>query len=184
MREFSDDALSPFSCQDVNFNITNPVIFSLRESDKPAFTRHTLRLSWDSRQLRFGYPITDDALIRFCNEFPLDENSFGLLHDGALEGAAIVVQDFKEPSCFELALTLAPSFRNKGWGTKLVEAALQQAHRNGKKHMCVDYGYGNLAMEKLCRKFPGGAIRDGGTYHKVIDVQGWNRVSRDRNSAS
>lgn len=156
-------------------------IFPLTEADRGEFIAHMLRLDSQARARRFGAPIADSQLIAMCERFPLNNScSWGLFIWGELRGAVQVLA-YPERTRAEMAISLAPELRGRGWGKNLTLSALECAHAVGVTCMEINYQRENVAMARICGGLPGSVVASGCEATKLVDLVEWAKMSMTPN---
>lgn len=128
-------------------------LFSLQESDRPALLKHLLSLDADARRLRFGVLLSDEAIARIAQQLPLADQSLGLFVWGELKGCAHLIKIDHELA--ELALSLSPDMRGRGWGRILFDELIERASCKRLKTVEIQYLLENRPMHRLASRLPG-----------------------------
>lgn len=129
-------------------------IYSLTEADRPAYEAHLLGLDSAARRLRFGLSLPDDSLLDISRKLPLENVSLGLFLWGDLKGC-VQVLPLGRPGSAELAVSVSPDARGRGWGSILVAEALARAHDRHFSEVEILYLRENTAMHRIARTLPG-----------------------------
>lgn len=129
-------------------------IFRLTEADRPALIAHLLSLDSEGRRRRFGLALRDESIVEIASKLPLDTQCLGLFVWGELKGC---VQVLGEPggSRQELAVSLSPEMRGRGWGKELVQLALSRAKDRRVEQVDIQYLAENAAMHRIAGAYPG-----------------------------
>jgi len=144
-------------------------IYRLTEADREAFHAHMLSLDKDARRLRFGAALPDDTLLSLVARMPLEDGSFGLFMWGELKGCVLMLP-YGKPGHVELAVSLSPDMRGRGWGTILVAAALERAGDRHQSHVEIMYLRGNQAMHRIACRLPGKSESCAQEVHKFVPL--------------
>lgn len=129
-------------------------IYPLTEADRAAYETHMLGLDSAARRLRFGIALPDDTLLSVTRRLPLDGVSQGLFLWGELKGC-VQVLPLGKPGQAELAVSVSPEMRGRGWGRILVDAALERACDRRFEQVEILYLRENVAMHRIARTLPG-----------------------------
>lgn len=140
-------------------------IRTLSPRHKPRITSHLLSLSGHDRYLRFGYAATDEQIGRYVESlnFVRDE-IFGVFNRRlklvAMAHLAYSV-DPQWATCAEFGVSVSPSQRGKGLGTKLFAHAEMHARNQGVSMLFIHALSDNVAMLKIARQAGAAVQRDG-----------------------
>lgn len=129
-------------------------IFKLTEADRPAYEKHLLSLDASARRLRFGLSLPDDSLLSIAKKLPLEGCSLGLYVWGELKGC-VQVLPLPGGQQAELAVSISPDLRGRGWGKSLVAAAIERAGDQQKDSVEIFYLRENAAMHRIASRLPG-----------------------------
>lgn len=133
----------------------------LREADRAALETHFLALDADDRRLRFGTPISDDAVRGYVARIDfVRDGLFAAQDDGARIVAAVHVA-FTAGSA-ELGLSVLPGFRGQGLGNALFARAVIHLRNRGAREVFVHCLSENGAMMHLARKHRMRIVHEGG----------------------
>lgn len=152
-------------------------IYPLTEEDRPAYHAHLLSLDNAARRLRFGVSLSDASLLQVAQKMPLGPDGLGLFMKGALVGC-VQVLPLPKPGHAELAVSLSPEMRGRGWGAVLVSAALERARDQRKTHVEIFYLRANDAMHRIASSLPGPLSSHAQECHKQVTL-GYEFVSLD-----
>ncbi len=146
-------------------------VYPLTESDRAAFLAHLKSLDAHSRRLRFGIPVTDWHLERFVCEFDLT-GTMGFFRWGELLGVVSVVA-YRGVPRGELAISILPGLRGRGWGHELVRCALTSAYMQGLQHVDIQFLAENDAMRRVTLALPGERESSCGEMTVTVDLEAW-----------
>lgn len=113
-----------------------------------------LGLDSAARRLRFGVALPDATLLSVTRRLPLENVSQGLFLWGELKGC-VQVLPLGTPGQAELAVSVSPEMRGRGWGRILVDAALERASDRRFEQVEIFYLRENVAMHRIVRGLPG-----------------------------
>ena len=131
----------------------NMVVQKLVPFQRDEIIRHLLQLSPQDRRLRFGAPMTDEAIGKYVKgiEFGRDK-VFGIYeHDLTLSGIAHLALDVDTDTA-ELGLSVVPAQRGKGYGYALLSRAKLHARNLAYKKLYMYCLAENQVMIHLARK--------------------------------
>lgn len=117
--------------------------------------RHLLRLGPKSRYFRFGYPASDDAIMRYCVAANKNPSILcGIYLQSVLRGVVEIRSDpvYWQPEA-ELALSVEDDWQNWGLGSDLMKQALLAARDSGIERLIMIYLSENIRMRNLARNF-------------------------------
>lgn len=129
-------------------------IFRLTEADRPALIAHLLSLDPEGRRRRFGLALQDESIVEIARKLPLDTQCLGLFVWGELKGCVQVIGE-AGGARQELAISLSPEMRGRGWGKELVQMALSRAKDRRVQQVDIQYLAENSAMHRIAGAYPG-----------------------------
>jgi RimJ/RimL family protein N-acetyltransferase len=138
--------------------ITPPV--RLRNTDRDALAAHFLALDADDRRLRFGAPISDDAIRQLEERIDFERDELFGIADDDLRLLGVVHVAFY-PDKAELGLSVLPAARGLGVGNALFERAVMHLTNRGVGEVFVHCLSENGAMMHLATKHGMRVVRDG-----------------------
>lgn len=144
-------------------------VFPLREKDREDFVAHLLSLDAAARRTRFGVALQDETVEAIARKLPLERAGLGLFIWGKLKGCAHLVP--AAPHIAELAISLDPSMRGRGWGKLLVDQVLSRAQDQNLQRVEIQYLRENAPMHRIARTLPGGGWSESSEVCKHVDVQ-------------
>ncbi len=146
-------------------------VYPLSESDRTALLDHLKALDVNSRRLRFGVPVTDWHLERFVAEFDIS-GTMGFFRWGELLGVVSIVT-YRGTHRGELAISILPGLRGRGWGHELVRCALTSAFMQGLQQVDIQFLSDNAAMRSVTRTLPGERESACGEMTVTVDLDAW-----------
>lgn len=135
-----------------------PIYRELRPLEHYLLQDHLLRLSPESRALRFGNPVSERMIENYCrNEGRLMPIICGAFIGDTLRGVVELRFDPDMPrDIAELAISVEDDWQDIGIGTRLMELAHSCARDNGIVRLEVNFLPHNAAMRRLAWKFGAG----------------------------
>lgn len=128
------------------------------------FRNHLLRLSSESRHLRFGAEVSDTYIEDYALH-ALDSNCrvWGFFGPrGNLRGTGELKRFSKKPDCAEAAFTVEDQYRGQGIGSELLSRIIRSARNRDIHHLYLNCLSENLVMQKVARKFEANLTFDHG----------------------
>lgn len=128
-------------------------VLRLNPRHRDDIVRHLLRLPAEDRRLRFGRPISDDAIRAYVRGIDFGRDCAYGLHDAALEliGVAHLALD-PEKQVAELGVSVDAGVRGRGYGFALLKRAVLHAANFG-YHVLFMYCLAeNATMMRLARR--------------------------------
>jgi len=119
------------------------------------FRNHLLRLSSESRHLRFGAEVSD-AFIEDYASHALDQNCrvWGFFGPrGNLRGTGELKRFIDKADCAEAAFTVEDQYRGQGIGSELLSRIIRSAQNRDIRHLYLNCLSENLVMQNIARKF-------------------------------
>jgi GNAT superfamily N-acetyltransferase len=147
--------------------------------EKERFRAHLLRLDPESRRLRFGSPVNDDFVERYCRtQDHAPEVVHGCFVDGELRAAAELRPLLEaSPLVAELAFSVEQPWQDIGIGTRLLERSLRSARNMGIAAIWMICLRENLRMQRVARKFEAQLRFDPGGVRGTVDAPAANLFS-------
>lgn len=148
----------------------------LRQPDLPAFRAHMLRLDGASRVSRFAMSVSDDFLVRYCEQsFSAAAEADGVVllghfRAGEIRGAAELRPVAKREA--EAAFSVEPLCRGRGIGTALFARLLDAARERRLKRLYMSCLARNRAMQALARKFEAELILEADDVLGLVEKEG------------
>lgn len=153
------------------------VVYELPEHEYPRYRAHLLALDADSRYLRFGYPITDEAITALCDKFKenFHQHRVFVIENEDLEvvGAGHISLEDRP---IELAFSVLKEYQNKGMGYSLMGRVIEWCQNRGIKAGCMVCLTRNSAIKKLAEKH-GILINEGTETLASIDIPNISAIS-------
>ena len=119
----------------------------------PRYRQHLKSLDAESKVLRFGYAVTDEALDRLCDKFETDtkHNILFCIENDNLEFVAVAHIALHEE--MELAFSVLKDYQGQGMGNLLFRRVIQWCRINHKLKGCMVCLTQNQAIKHLCIKY-------------------------------
>lgn len=118
--------------------------------------QHLLALDGSDRYLRFGYQASDDQIRDYANRLDFKHDAvFGIYSPKlVLEAVTHLAHsvDASLDACAEFGVSVLPSARGRGYGSKLFEHAVRHARNEGVQLFFIHALRENTAMLKIARK--------------------------------
>jgi RimJ/RimL family protein N-acetyltransferase len=146
-----------------------PLPIRLRAADRRALTEHFLALEPDDRRLRFGAPLSDDAIRALEERIDFDRDEVFGITDEDLRLVAVVHVAFYAQRA-ELGLSVLPRARGRGLGNALFARAVMHLTNRGLREVFVHCLGENGAMLHLARKHGMRVVREGGEADAFLDL--------------
>jgi len=147
--------------------------------EKERLKTHLLRLDPESRRLRFGSPVNDDFVERYClTQDHAPEIVHGYFAGGELRAAAELRPLLEaSPLAAELAFSVEQPWQDAGIGTRLLERSLRSARNLGIKTLWMICLRENVRMQRVARKFEAVLCFDPGGVSGTVDTPAANLFS-------
>ena len=130
-------------------------IRSLGPQHRARIAAHLMRLSQHDRYLRFGYPATDEQVLRYVELLNFERDEVLGIFNRKLELIALAHVAFSAAqeyaNCAEFGVSVAGSARGRGFGARLFERAVLLARHRGVRMMFIHALTENAAMLKIAR---------------------------------
>jgi hypothetical protein len=123
----------------------------LREADRPALIEHFIALDPEDRRLRFGTPLTDEALRAYVARIDFHHDRVFAVQDDRLRIVA-AVHVARSGDSAELGLSVLPGFRGAHLGSVLFERAAVHLRNSGVATVQIHCLTENAAMMHIARK--------------------------------
>ena len=140
---------------------------------KAAVARHLTSLDWDSRLLRFGTPLKDEAISRYVSGIDFEHDVVeGVWDEGVLVGVAhlaVYVEDARPVG--ELGISVSQDLRHRHLGARLLSRVLLNARLMRLARVYVHYIVRNRPMARLARGFTQVVEIQRGEACATIDLQ-------------
>lgn len=136
-----------------------PVFRELAPAEHGLLQEHILRLSPESRLMRFGCPTSDYMLDRYCaNQNQPTPVMCGVFIDGTLRGVIELRFGGNLPeNSAEIGISVEDAWRSRGFGAKLMALAFEIAKERGLTLLEMNFVPHNGPVRRLARRF-GGAL--------------------------
>jgi GNAT superfamily N-acetyltransferase len=149
-------------------------IRSLGENHRARILRHLLALEPQDRYLRFGYQAKDDQIARYVEGLNFERDEIFGVYNRNLQLIAMAhlayASDERCKSCAEFGVSVVPSSRGKGYGSRLFERATMSAVNEGVNLMFIHALSENAAMLKIARNAGARVERDGGETEAYLQL--------------
>ena len=139
------------------------VIRPINGLERVSVWNHLIALKEDGLMLRFGYLIRSEKIKEYVQQINLNKDiALGLFVNEKLMGLAHGATYAENGwPVTEVGLSVDPSLQGKGWGTKLLDAAIEAAKIQNSVKVIVNTLTSNSAMRKILEKRGGRAVVDG-----------------------
>jgi GNAT superfamily N-acetyltransferase len=136
---------------------------SLAERHRPRVLAHLLALPAHDRYLRFGYVASDAQIARYADliDFAHDE-VFGIFNRRLALIAQAHLAALPEPHQAEFGVSVLPSVRGRGYGSRLFDHAVLHARNRGIDTLLVHALNENTPMLRIARTAGAVIEREGG----------------------
>lgn len=116
------------------------------------YREHLLLLDPDSRQLRFGFAVSDQVLNNLCDKFEADSSNHILfcIENDNLEFVAM--GHIATVAGMELAFSVLKEFQGQGMGDSLMRRCIQWCRTHNQLSGCMVCLSSNQAIRHLCVK--------------------------------
>jgi len=137
-----------------------PLPIRLLPADRAALVGHFLALDRDDRRLRFGAPLSDEAIRALEDRIDFGRDEVFGIPGGDLRLLAVVHVAFYRDKA-ELGLSVLPAARGQGLGNALFSRAVMHLVNRGVREVFVHCLTENGAMMRLARRNGMRVVRDG-----------------------
>ncbi len=132
------------------------VIRRLGARHRGRITRHLQALDERDRYLRFGYLANDAQIQAYADSLDFERDAIFGIYNRRLELVAMAhlahSVDRKFDACAEFGVSVLPSVRGHGYGSKLFARAMRHARNSGVQLMFIHALSENTAMLNIARK--------------------------------
>ena len=147
-----DKACTNITDTELGIEVTTATVRRVLPHEYPKYRTHLKALDPESRTLRFGGPITDYVIDRFCDtlEANTDKHVLFAIENRKLEFVAIghiALQDG-----MELAFSVLKRHQRRGFGNLLIQRCIQYCRVRGILKGCMVFVSTNDAIRHLCNK--------------------------------
>ena len=127
----------------------------------------------DDLMLRFGVIMKSDAITNYVQKINLNRDiALGLFIGGVLKGFVHGAADVEDGwPVTEVGLSIDPSLQGQGWGSKLLDAAMEKARDNGSVKLIVNTLTKNKAIRAILKKHGGAEKIDGQDLSAEFNLQ-------------
>ncbi len=136
--------------------MSNHVITTLSDADRPEIEKHLLSLTSEDRYLRFFTILSDDAVRGYVRRTLnlVEGRGFGIFDNDSLVAFAHVsrIETIGNRVEAELGISVSESHRGQGLASKLVERALVYCRSNRINTLYMSCLRENRAMQHVARK--------------------------------
>lgn len=138
---------------------------SLDAGKRGRLAEHLLALDERSRYLRFGYPASDEQIVRYVAGIDFDRDDVFGIHNRRLELAGFAHLAYGgayrgEPAA-EFGVSVLPRYRGRGFGQVLFDHAMLRARNHGVRLLLIYALSENAAMLRIARKAGATVQREG-----------------------
>ena len=130
-------------------------IRSLGAQHRARIAEHLMRLSERDRYLRFGYPATDEQVLRYVELLDFERDEVLGIFNRKLELIAVAHVAFSAEqdcsNCAEFGVSVVGATRGRGYGARLFDRAILLARHRGVNMMFIHALTENTAMLKIAR---------------------------------
>jgi RimJ/RimL family protein N-acetyltransferase len=141
------------------------VIRRLGPRHRGRIARHLKALDERDRYLRFGYLANDDQIQAYVDSLDFDRDAIFGIYNRRLELVAMAhvahSVDRSFDACAEFGVSVSPSVRGHGYGSKLFARAMRHARNEGVQLMFIHALSENKAMINIARKAGATVEHDG-----------------------
>lgn len=134
-------------------------IRSLSPRHRPRIAAHLLALDAHDRYLRFGYPATDEQIVKYVDTLDFERDElFGIFNRRLALIAMAHLANAPAPSSStpramaEFGVSVSAKARGRGYGARLFERAVLHARNKGVDTLFIHALSENTAMLKIARK--------------------------------
>lgn len=140
-------------------------IRSIGEQHRDRLADHLLALDERSRYLRFGYPASDEQIVRYVAGLDFERDDVFGIYNRRLELAGFAHLAYGaardgEPAA-EFGVSVLPRYRGRGFGQTLFDHAMLRARNRGVRMLLVYALSENTAMLKIARNAGATVHREG-----------------------
>jgi len=132
------------------------VIRRLGARHRGRIARHLQALDPHDRYLRFGYMANDEQIQTYADSLDFENDAIFGIYNRRLELVAMAhlahSVDRSYDACAEFGVSVLPSVRGHGYGSKLFERAMRHARNEGVYLMFIHALSENKAMLNIARK--------------------------------
>lgn len=138
---------------------------------------HILRLSPESRLMRFGCPTSDYMLDRYCaNQNQPTPIICGAFIDGVLRGVVELRFGGELPrNAAEIGISVEDNWRNQGIGAELMALAFKVARARGLEMLEMNFVPHNGPIRRLAQRFGAKLTNQMGLVRARFDLKGNER---------
>ena len=135
-------------------SVATPQVMRLRETHRVLLLEHYRHLDKASRNCRFGYNVSENALASFVARLDFNKDvHFGIIQEQRLVAVAQISPVNPDyPNTLELGISVATSARKQGYALHLWRYLTTYAAQHHKEAIHVQYLAENKAMASFCAK--------------------------------
>lgn len=122
-----------------------------RYNQKPHVVAHFCRLGLEDRRLRFGAPISDEAMQKYVDDYWTHPGAWFGIYDGSKLIACVHVAVVNGEA--ELGLSVEPDYRGQKLGRKLFERAVVFIKSKAIKHVYMHCLSENAVVRHLAKAY-------------------------------
>ncbi len=138
---------------------------SIGPRQRERLAAHLLALDERSRYLRFGYPASDEQIVRYVAGIDFDRDDVFGIYNRRLELAGFAHLAYGAPyqsePAAEFGVSVLPHYRGRGFGQILFGHAMLRARNRGVRMLMIYALSENTAMLKIARNAGATVQRDG-----------------------
>ena|SRR2546423_2032567 len=160
-------------------------IRSLAPRHRPRITAHLLQLDERDRYLRFGYPASDEQIVKYVQTLNFERDElFGIFNRRldliAMAHLAYTPASEHEPprTVAEFGVSVLARARSRGYGARLFEHAMLHARNRGVDTLVIHALSENTAMLKIARTAGATVERSGSEAEARLKLPPENLLTR------
>jgi RimJ/RimL family protein N-acetyltransferase len=151
-------------------------IRSLHVRHRSRIGMHLLALNEHDRYLRFGYPATNEQILKYVESLNFERDEVFGIFNRKLELIAMAhlanaqALNAERPAMAEFGVSVLAKVRGRGYGARLFEHAMMHARNRGVDRLFIHALSENTAMLKIARRAGATLERDGS------ETQAWLKL--------
>lgn len=151
-------------------------IRSLAPRHRERIAQHLLALPEHDRYLRFGYPASDDQILKYVQQINFERDEvLGIfnrrLHLLAMAHLAYSPDNSGQPtSCAEFGVSVAARARGRGYGKRLFDLAALHARNRGVQTLLIHALSENTPMLRIARAAGAEVVREGSESQALLKL--------------
>jgi GNAT superfamily N-acetyltransferase len=139
----------------------NVAVQRLNAGLRPVVHEHFLALAPEDRRLRFGSPLSPEAMAAYVDKIDFDRDDLFGVHDDRLMLVGVAHLGFGNDVA-ELGLSVVPTHRGRGTGSALFERAAERARNRRAARLFMYCLRENGAIMRIARRFGMDIVTDAG----------------------